>query len=216
MTTRAFVHSRVAAVALIAGVCAWLSTPTLAQAPTAEAPTYTVGDAWQMTYGPFKVVAVDGGLTVREFPENKQCPNCRYHSDAQSVLVKVVTADGTETKHALIGFPFLNFPLSVGKEWTYDATFFNEAANVTIPLRHTFRVLGYETVETKAGPLKAFKISHARTRQNLKFSGERPDWGTAMYWYSPEAKAIVKRQVVSTGATRGFGNDYELVSFSLK
>jgi len=37
-----------------------------------------------------------------------------------------------------------------------------------------------------------------------------------MYWYSPEAKAIVKRQVISTGAVRVFGTDYELESYSLK
>ena len=210
------ISSRVLAVILISGLSAWSSTPTLAQAPAAEAPTYSVGDEWRMTSGPIRIVAVDNGLVVRELPENKDCPGCRYHYDSQNVLVKVVKADGTEMKHPLIGFPFLSFPLSVGKEWTYDATFFNEASNVTIPLRHTFRVLGYETVETKAGPMKAFKISHARTRLNLKFSGDRPDWGIATYWYSPEAKAIVKRQVVSTGAVRNFGNDFDLVSVSLK
>jgi hypothetical protein len=209
--------SRFGALAVVCGLCGWLATsPTLAQAPTAEAPAYAVGDEWNRTDGPYKVVAIQDGLTVREFPSNKDCPNCRFYSDANSVLVKVLKADGTESKHPLIGFPFLNFPLLVGKEWTYEATFFNEASNVMIPLRHTFRVLGYETVETKAGPLKAFKISHTRTRLNLKFSGERPDWGTATYWYSPEAKAVVKRQVVTTGAVRNFGNDYELVSFSLK
>jgi hypothetical protein len=217
MKTPASVSSRLVALAFVSGLGVWLaSSSTLAQAPTAPAPTYAVGDGWEMTFGPFKVVAIEEGLTVREFPANKDCPNCRYFSDSQNVLVKVLKADGSEAKHPQIGFPSLSFPLSVGKEWTYDATFFNEAANVSIPLRHTFRVLGYETVETKAGPLKAFKISHARTRENLKFSGGRPDWGTAVYWYSPEAKAIVKRQVVSTGAARSFGNDYELVSFSLK
>ncbi|HEV8471730.1 MAG TPA: hypothetical protein VGR82_03045 [Methylomirabilota bacterium] len=144
-----------------------------------------MGDAWQMTYGPFKVVAVDGGLTVREFPENKQCPNCRYYSDAQSVLVKVVTADRDQAS-------------------AYSATFFNEASNVTVPLRHTVRVLGYETVQTKAGPLKAFKLTHAREVQHVRSSLSRPDWGTAV------------RQVLSTGAVRNFGNDYELESYSLK
>lgn len=194
------------------------STPGFAQAPGAEAPAYTVGDHWRFSYGPVKIVAIEGDLVVREVPANKQCKDCRYYSDGQSVLVKVTNADGSEAKHPLIGFRALDFPLSVGKEWTYSATFFNEAANVMVPLKHTFRVLAFEDVQTKAGPLKAFKIFHSRELQHPRSSRQQqqPSWGTALYWYSPEAKAIVKRKIVSTGAVRNFGNEYELESFSLK
>ena len=207
---------RIAKLILAGAMVLGAGTAVSAQPTAVEAPTYTVGDQWRFTTGPVKVVAIDGDLVVRQFPSSKQCSECRHYSDRNSVLVKVTKADGTEVKHPLIGFRPLDFPLSVGKEWDHTWEAFNEKSNRLIPLKLSYRVLAYEDVHTKAGTLKAFKISVKRELQKTHWSASRPDWGEAVYWYSPQAKTIVKRQVVSTGAVREFGSDWELESFSVK
>ena len=208
----------IVAATLVAGTIGGsLGAPALAQAPMADAPTYAVGDEWRFSFGPAKVLAIEGSQSVMEFPASQRCPGCRYFFDGQRTLSKVVGKDGNEVNDPLVGLKFLDFPLSVGKEWRQTTSFLNEQTNQRIPLTHTFRVLAHEEVKTKAGTLKAFKMSHSRDWQTSASNLQaRRDWGTAMYWYSPEAKAIVKREVISTGAARVFGTDYELESYSLK
>ena len=215
-------EGRVAPLMIAATHVAWtiggaLGAPALAQSSEAGAPTYAIGDEWRFSFGPAKVVAIDGSQSVMEFPANKRCPGCRYFFDGQRTLSKVVDKDGNQVNDLLVGLKVLDFPLSVGKEWHQTTNFFNEQTNRSLPMTHSFRVLAQEEVKTKAGTLKAFKISHSRDLQTSvgNLQGRR-DWGTAVYWYSPEARAIVKREVMSTGAVRAFGSDYELESYSLK
>src|SRR5438874_2299740 len=120
---------RRAIIPIVAVLPTIFGTAAFAQPAAVPAPTYSVGDQWRFTTGPVKVVAIDGDLVVREFPASKQCSDCRYYSDLQSVLVKVTTSDGAEIKHPLIGARPLDFPLSVGKEWAYSTQFFNEQSN---------------------------------------------------------------------------------------
>ena len=211
--------STVAMVVLVVTMVFGSGNAAFAQASAVEAPTYTVGDEWKFTYGPVKVVAIDGDLVVRQLPSDKQCGgDCRFYSNGQGVLVKVLKTDGSEFKHPNIGFPGVSFPLSVGKEWEYSWQFFNEKSNVSLPFKQTYRVVAYEDVQTKAGVFKAFKIlvNRQRVRSSFDGPGQRLDWGSSVHWYSPDAKAVVKRQVLSTGAAQNYGNDYELESYSVK
>ena len=157
-----------------------------------------------------------GDLVAFELPNDRQCKGCRWYRNGESVLVKVVRSDGEDVKNPGVGFPFLTFPLSVGKEWTYSNQLLNEKTNQSFPLLHTFKVLAYEDVKTKARMIKAFKISHSRERERVTEGSVQKDWGSAHYWYSPEAKVVIKREVRTLGALRTFGNDYELESFKLK
>jgi hypothetical protein len=186
-----------------------------AEPPRAEAPIYTVGDEWLFNTGPVKVVAIEEGLVVRVFPRSK-CPGCRYYSNKDWILVAAKKADGTAIDNPLVGLPILMFPLYVGKEWDYSSMTFNPSSNLMRKMTFTNRVMTYEILDTKAGPLQTFKIATRRANQHLFSSSERGDWGTVLFWYSPEAKTIVKRQVISTGYRATFGSDYEIEAFSLK
>jgi len=116
----------------------------------ADAPTYAVGDEWRFSFGPAKVLAIEGSQSVMEFPASQRCPGCRYFFDGQRTLSKVVGKDGNEVNDPLVGLKFLDFPLSVGAEWRQTTSFLNEQTNKRIPLTHTFRVLAHEEVKTKA------------------------------------------------------------------
>jgi len=107
----------------------------------------------------------------------------------------------------------LNFPLTIGKTW--EDKFSSRASRSTIGDREnyyfeTFRVLGWEDVEVRAGKFRALKLEY---KQEIL---GRPDaQGNAWNWYSPEVKYFVKCQYETTGLWIGI-NDWELTSFDLK
>jgi hypothetical protein len=84
--------------------------------------------------------------------------------------------------------------------------------------RETFRVLGWEEVEVRAGKFKAIKLEYKIVRGfALMPLQEYKAW----YWYSPEVKNFVKCQyekgykeaLIEEDGARG---DWELVSYELK
>lgn len=88
-------------------------------------------------------------------------------------------------------FPYLQFPLEVGKRWIYEGQVTNKATGFHGKSRSTIHVLAYEDVETPAGRFKAFKLA---TESNT-------------YWYSPEIGTVVK-YITTTPSTIG---NYSLV-----
>jgi hypothetical protein len=171
-----------------------------------------VGDEWRFTTGLRRVIAVEENQVVQEIPTNRSCSDCRYYYDGSGTLTKVVDKNGAPVNNSGIGIRYLDFPISVGKEWSQTTNWFNERSNRNFPLKHVFRVEGYEEVTTKAGTFKSFKILHSRERQSSFNNLQGRDGGRAILWYSPDVRTFVKRQALSAG----FGNDFELESHSLK
>jgi len=151
--------------------------------PVAHFPKMIVGDSWVYTawsrkYGidiyTSKIIEVElDGSYTREI-KSKKAKKTRirnYGSIGQQI-------NPPTTRKTL------NFPLFVGKKWSDKHT-----GRSTSGSYHTWEndyiVKKYETVNTEAGPFKAFKIFQ---RQHNVVTG----WmGTNEYWYSPEAKFIV-------------------------
>ncbi|MCE5333663.1 MAG: hypothetical protein LLG06_03650 [Desulfobacteraceae bacterium] len=73
-------------------------------------------------------------------------------------------------------------------------------------------VEGIEDVTVPAGTFKAFKIKqYQRNLSCEKYPRARSGWfGTAYYWYSPDAKKIIKRTDANNTVS------WELVSYELK
>jgi uncharacterized caspase-like protein len=90
----------------------------------------------------------------------------------------------TGKKVALPIMKLLNFPLFVGKAWTDQhieksgSSYYNYSTK--------YFVENYEIINTEAGSFEAFKI----TRQ--KYNNDTGWEGKDEYWYSPDAKVIVK------------------------
>ena len=80
----------------------------------------------------------------------------------------------------------LDFPLFVGKKWETKYMEYSKGGRPTEYI-DKYKVKSYESVETKAGYFKAFKISRtnclAENRSYMYNSNE---------WYSPELKSIIK------------------------
>jgi hypothetical protein len=111
----------------------------------------------------------------------------------------------------------LNFPLILGKQWK-DLFERNElfpvGGMVRAEYQETFRVLGWEEVEVRAGKFKAIKLEYKIVRSSGYTSGRE---NKAWYWYSPEVKNFVKCQY-----EKGYieypdeRENWELVSYELR
>lgn len=135
----------------------------------------------------------------------------RFFDKKTMNCVKVIR-DGKEDKEQrdLIK-KVLDFPLYVGKKWTYRYTHFDERRRVEVDSTAELSAVAYEDIEVQAGKFKAIKVQVKLSVIGTSYSG------VYYYWYSPEAKTIVKNDVEMSD----FWSDpnrlrWELVSFELK
>lgn len=107
------------------------------------------------------------------------------------------------------------FPLRVGKTWQYSFKAKNQKGEV---LRHDRKaaVAGWETVRVPAGEFRALKIVH--TGERFGPGGEERGEEAHTFWYAPESKRWIRRQVVTRGAKGGLKEELvvELVRADLR
>lgn len=208
---------RHAAILLVLGSAAGLSAAhaqVSGPSPVAEAPPFKVGDEWRWTGGGRRrIIAIEGEYTVTPL-STQGCQNCRAYRDKNLTVVKLLDKEGKiVVNDSSVGYKMLDFPLTVGKQWDSDVSLVNRTTKVAEPYKNTFRVEAYEAVRTQAGTFKAFRITHIQKRTHSSFSADAgKDWRETT-WYSPEVKAIVKREV---NTKVEWGADWELESYSLK
>lgn len=108
----------------------------------------------------------------------------------------------------------LQFPLTVGRTWTYETDTLFKDNQSTARTAATVRVVAYESVSVIAGQFDAFKLEAIGTFNGRSRGGPGLLSGEfkSTYWYAPAAKTIVKSQLWST--YRGTVNT-ELVEFRL-
>jgi hypothetical protein len=110
---------------------------------------------------------------------------------------------------ALLTFaPNLDFPLTVGKQWTRDYKGTFVGSNRPVARKVTYEVKSIEQVTTPAGTFRAFKLESDDR-------GPRDFW-TTTYWYSPETRSIVKSMFdgSSAGQYTGLKREIELINFA--
>lgn len=166
-------------------------------------PTYKNGETWVFT-------AKEGGsIGSRSNPIDGNYELSIVDGKLRIVAVSGSQKDEVEPRPAaligLLGFGRnLSFPLTVGKQWTFDyknAPVGGKATARTI----TYEVKGIEQVTTPAGTFRAFKLE----------SDDRGpyDFWTTTYWYSPETRSVVKSSFDGTSAGKytGMKREIELV-----
>jgi len=177
------------------------------------APVWTVADKW--------VLSDDLIMTV-------------VNADGDSYAVKYQTARGEITfiyeKSSLNRVYYMgkdkrikyegrnkrlfNFPLDIGKIWKDQYITKSTALGAQqMTYLETFTVLGWEEVVVQAGKFKALKLEYKQ--ETVGQTAGRPKEGKAWYWYSPDAKYMVKYQC-EKGDYWDAIYDWELASFKLK
>ncbi len=200
------------------------------------APKYQVGDTfiWKYVSGDERVWEVTGfegnlarvtwrdGLAI--WANDKEGT---YFFDQDWVIRKGVAKGGDVLLSPRVG-PFsklgmkeLDFPLRVGKSWGFKHQSRVSWSASPTNFYWTLSVVGCEYVSTLAGKFFALKIEAVETDETYH------GWGKIHWWYSPEAKSIVKVQfgnwtgtapssVQQVGVWSTRPVDYELVKLELK
>lgn len=150
--------------------------------PVADFPKMTIGDSWMVSgysqkYGMDiyhrKVIEVepDGAFLLEVKGEKGGRNDYRYNNRYERV-------GGNGEK-------LLDFPLFVGKKWK-DKYQDYSTSGVYSHYTNDYVVEKFETLDIKAGSFKAFRIKkyHYNIDRNSRFTED--------YWYSPEAKCIVR------------------------
>jgi hypothetical protein len=107
-------------------------------------------------------------------------------------------------------------PLAVGKTWTFQSSNVNSANGNAWKRSGTSKVVGQETVTTKAGTFETFKIETSYTAHNVN-DPTRKDEVTAQTWYAPAIDHWVKRtSVIRSDKHLRENNSLELTEYGRK
>ncbi len=153
-----------------------------------------VGDSWRYSNDIEETVREvhRQGYTVeyRGSSRFKDCVHALHEKDANGTVTAVLDLSGHEISDCdhFKGWRKLDFPLSIGKKWTFNAEDISQSLGRMCDTRNEMEVIAYEPVKVPAGTFDAFKILHKQ--QNL--CRDTGAWNTRVYWYAPDAKAIVK------------------------
>ena len=190
-------------------------TTPIRQAPLpgesiAHFPKMMVGDSW-VTKGPShkyvsdihhsKVTEVkeDGSFVIEVKAEKAGLRYYLYYNNKYQA-VKVIGSTG-KTKKISEVCQKLSFPLFVGKKWK-DQYYSKSITGVKYEYTNEYTVIKYETITTKAGSFKAFKIRQWNSSIEI---GPIGHWA---YWYSPKLKNIIK-------SSSKYHTNIELLSYKL-
>lgn len=174
-----------------------------------EAPKRVVGETWEFVRrdkatSTQTVVEVSDNGTVQT---NTRQPGLRFHSDNNLTLTKI-EGDPSQITPQLAasanGWKWLQFPLSVGKKWSFDVQ--GSTAHFTVDVQ----VKKLTTVKTKAGTFEALHLDTCWRNNDSRWS----DCGY-QYWYAPAVKRIVKRDTPNSWTSSLTDSDYQLVSYTL-
>lgn len=110
----------------------------------------------------------------------------------------------------------IQMPLSVGKSWNFEANEVNAGTGNGWKRSGKSKVVGQETVSTKAGTFETFKIETSFSARNVKDPTKKIEI-TAQLWYAPALNHWVKRTYSQRAEKRLMAqNTSELVEYGRK
>ena len=181
-----------------------------------EAPVWNVGDKWILREPDGRtltneVVDVKDDLFIVKTLSGEGVSNLLAY-DKKTINMKfTILQDGRKTINTDDERKLRDFPLFVGKKWTDTAyrKFTGGSAGYTRFITE-FKIEGIEEVTTPAGTFKAYKILRMHTHPESHQSG----W--MRYWYSPDVKWFIKREVENSPFWPTGNRNRELISYELK
>jgi hypothetical protein len=107
-------------------------------------------------------------------------------------------------------------PLTVSKTWAFQFNAVNNTTGVVWKWSGTSKVVGPETVTTKAGTFETFRVETNSSSRNFT-DPNRTEELTAQTWYAPAIAHWVKRSwILRSDNHLRSNNTYELVEFGRK
>ncbi len=177
-----------------------------------EAPVWKVGDKWMhkdATGATFTSEVADIQQDV--FVLKSQAFQSLLALDKKTLNIKFLIGEGGQKMLPNMGRKLYNFPLFVGKKWTESYSFTSIRAQRTIDITRDYRIENIVEVKTPAGTFKTYVIYLKEGVRDFN------TYGWARYWYSPEVKTWIKRELEKTSYwIESRMHDAELTSYELK
>ena len=163
----------------------------------ADAPVWNVGDKWIFSNkGTIEVISADENSYTLKFSDDITISH-RWGLNTiifdKDTLYRIYTIEGDNRKeYTKSSRRMFNFPFSPGKQWedVFTAKPVATHRDFDINYYESFRVLGWEDIEVKAGKFKAIKLEvitgHTQQKDAQEFES------VTLFWYSPEVKYFVK------------------------
>ena len=168
-------------------------SPLPGETVSASFPKMMVGDSWVTKEFSNKGIVTrnriiieiksDGGFVVEVKTDKGRTLN-EYYNNTYQRIVLIDVEKGNAVKIPKPPEKRLEFPLFVGKKWNDE--FDGWTRKGVDHFINEYIVDKYETINTKAGSFKAFKIIRLGSIPKKSWKGKEE------YWYSPEAKRIVR------------------------
>lgn len=192
---------------LLIAVCATVSlvaSAATAQPRTVDVPELKVGDSWlyKRARGDefiTRVIEVGPLGFVTDSPTH---PGAKFYRDLHRTITKI---EGTLTEGSpknLIGWKWLDFPLSPGKKFKY------QVEGATAPFSMEVKVVKWEKMSVPAGVFEALRIDGCYFNEASRWYGCGQEW-----WYAPEVKGFVKRRTPGDWARSLLDSDFDLLKF---
>ena len=176
-----------------------------------ETPNWNIGDKWIIGgVTTITVVSADESSYTVKYATPKDESTLIYE---KSSLNRLFSMDGdNRIPYAGRNRRLFNFPLEIRKSWKDQYMAGRGAASQEYT--EIFTPVGWEDIEVQAGKFKAVKLEYKQVRGEEK-GGPTAKEGKAWYWYSPDAKYMLKCQYDTTGYWPP-SSDWEITSFELK
>lgn len=192
---------------LVLGGISCSSVPVKANNELIEvgAPTFTVGDNWEFKapFGKYNMAVVDVAGNENTITIGYE-PKAKFIRD-KNLAIQTVEGELTKDARIFIGWKFLDFPMHPGKKFSYRVE--GTVATFSIDVE----AVRWENIKVPAGKFRTLRIETCWRNESSGWY----DCGMT-YWYSPEAKNIIKRQTPIGWAQILRYTDFELNSFSVK
>lgn len=175
----------------------------LADLSEVSAPTFGVGESWEYkdSFGTYtrtiKEILLDGSTRYTQSNE----PRAVFTVDKNLTRTAV---DGTVADVRGIGFQILDFPMTIGKSFTYNVN----ADNGT-PFIIKVTAKKVETLKVKGGSFETVVLESC-------WKNVATGWNDCgmKHWYAPGVKALIKRKTPSDWANQLKDRDYELFGYT--
>jgi hypothetical protein len=185
----------------------WLlaAETVLAQKQSAERPSYEVGMRWLLNDGAYDLIRISSDTYFFAAGPSRQIQLTR------DLALYRVLKDGI-VHWQIDPAPPIKWPLEIGKFGTLNnAVMHSREYQSGLPVRFTWTVKAYESVQVAAGTYQAFRINYFAEYigDPLRRTGAIPgrqSWEVVM-WYAPEIRQIVKAE---GAGLRGL--DFQLVA----
>lgn len=175
--------------------------PLRAAEPTADRPTYVVGDTWLRSDGAYTLTRMENDRYVFSAGSGQE-----IHLTRDLAIATFVRAN------QIVSFdppPAIRWPLKVGAWGTSDGMWRTPDFLSGFHARFTWSVDAFEEVRVPAGTFKAFRLSFSAAPTSTVIEARWPE-RSGKLWYAPEARRFIKAEGRSEIAL----NDFQLVGLN--